>query len=269
MEGYINKLAVEHEIHPDELSAIPSSTDLFHPPVDKTPYNLKQYQKLIGGLIYCVKIRHDVRKEIVYLATRTSNPTKTDYQKARRVLVYLKTTAKLGPTFYTNEGVVLHAYADSSHGVHLSEGRSHSGYYISIGKYSVPICCYSSMQKSCVALSSCEAEYVCLSDCAKKVQHFRALLQELGWKQDEPTILYEDNESAIKLATTAQIPRASRHVNIKYHHVRDLIKQKELIVTWLETNKMTADLLTKPLGSAKFITFRDLLLNTNSSIKKV
>ena len=63
MDGYINKLTIVHEIHPDELSATPSSTYLFHPPVDKTPYNLQLYQKLIGGLIYCAKIRHDVKKK--------------------------------------------------------------------------------------------------------------------------------------------------------------------------------------------------------------
>ncbi len=140
MEGYIMKLAHLHQIDLNEISLTPSNPDLFHAPSNTNPYPLRDYQALIGGLIYVLKTRYDVRKEILHLATRTSGPTVSDYLKARKVLVYLVTTKHLAPTYFTDEGAVLSAHADASFGVH-TDGRSHSGYYISIGRYSAPICC--------------------------------------------------------------------------------------------------------------------------------
>ncbi len=96
MNGTITKLARKPGI----------SADLFKdPPANSTSYPLKKYQQLLGGLVYVVKIHHDVRKQVVYFDGCTSSPTYHDYAKARRVLVYLQTTKYLGPTFYTDEGM--------------------------------------------------------------------------------------------------------------------------------------------------------------------
>ncbi len=265
MEGFITKLAKLHNVTSQDISLTPSDSNLFHPPTDTTPYPLRDYQALIGGLIYTLKIRFDIRKEVLHLATRTSGPTVSDYNKARKVLAYLLTTKHLGPTYYTTEGAVLVGHADAAFGVHLDSGRSHSGYYISIGPYSAPICCYSKSQRSCVTLSSMEAEYVCMTKCGKKIAHYRALLAELGFPQENPTIIYEDNKSAIDLSKAPQIPRKSRHINIRHHYIRELVKLNAINIHFLPTELMTADLLTKPLATSLFVPFRDQLLNVKNS----
>ena len=260
MEGYIKRLAKTHGVLPTEFIDTPSSTDLFYPPHNSKSYPLREYQRIIGGLIYCLKIRHDVRKEVIYLATRTSCPTESDYKKARRVLVYLNSTSTYGPTFYTTEGAVLSAHADASYAVH-TDGRSQSGYYCSIGRYSAPVCCYTGAQNSCVSLSSMSSEYVCLAECGKKIVHLRQLLADVGFEQKEPTVIYEDNQSAIDLAVAPQIPRKSRHILVRHHYIRDLVATKIVTIKHLGTDQMVADLLTKPVSALKYIPFRNALLN--------
>jgi hypothetical protein len=260
MSGYITKLAKTHGVSEHERVSTPSSTDLFKdPPTNSTPYPLKKYQQLLGGLVYTVKIRHDIRKEVVYLASRTTSPTYHDYIKARRVLVYLQTTKYLGPTFYTDEGVLAYGHADAAYGVH-SNYQSQSGFSISIGRFSAPVCSYTGSQK-CISTSSMESEYVCLTECGKRLTFVRALLEDLGFPQDAPSIIFEDNESAIKLAVAPQIPRKSRHIHIRHHYIRELVHLGQIEIRHLRTASMVADLFTKPLAAAVFIPFRDQLLN--------
>jgi hypothetical protein len=260
MEGYISQLCQKFNILPEDKASSPSDKDLFHDTSFMPAVDITLYQKIIGGLIYVLKNRSDVRKEVIYLATKTSDPNMGDLIKCIRVLKYLNTTKKLGPTFYTEEGVVLYGCVDAAYGVH-SDGRSQTGYYISIGRYSAPICCYTSAQNACVSQSSMEAEYVALSELGKKIIHFRNILSELGFPQNNPTIIYEDNKSAIKLATNIQVTRKSRHINIRHHYIRDIIRTKEVIIVHLPSNLMTSDMLTKPLGPTKFKPFCKILLN--------
>ena len=86
MSGYITKLAKTHGVSEHERVYTPSSTDLFKdPPPNSTSYPLKKYQQLLGGLVYTVKISHDIRKEVVYLAGRNAISTYHDYLKKRGV----------------------------------------------------------------------------------------------------------------------------------------------------------------------------------------
>ena len=108
MEGYINRFL--HEIGMDDVpsASTPSTADLFHAPSDTKLTDKKFYEKILGCLIYLLKARHDIRKEVIFLSRRKSNPTESDLIKAVRVLRYLKGTPNLGPTFYTTEGAVLY-----------------------------------------------------------------------------------------------------------------------------------------------------------------
>ena len=101
-----------------------------------------------------------------------------------RVLRYLNTTKKLGPTFYTEERVVLYGCVDAAYGV-LADWRSQTGYFISIGRYSAPICCYTSAQSACVSQSSMEAEYVALSELGKKDYSLQKKLIRVRFSTDK------------------------------------------------------------------------------------
>ena len=95
----------------------------------------------------------------------------------------------------------------------------------------------------------------------KNIIHFRNILSELGFQQTRPTTIFEDNKSAIKLATNIQVTRKSRHINIRHHYIRELIKNNEVHIVHLPSDQMTSDMLTKPLGPIKFKPFCRILLN--------
>jgi hypothetical protein len=265
MQKYITSML--HDIGMDHIppASTPSDESLFHAPTDTTPVTQKFYQRVIGCLIHCLKIRADIRKEVTYLATRTSNPTASDLEKAIRVLRYLKHSPTRGLTFYTAEGVRLYGHVDASYGT-LPDGRSQTGFYCTIGRFSAPFFTKTGAQNSCVATGSMEAEYVALNALAKRILHFRFFLADLGFEQTEPTIVLEDNQSAINLAIAPQITRKSKHIHVRHHHIRDLVAQNIISIKHLPTAEMTADLLTKPLGPTKFNFFCHRLLNSKHNL---
>jgi len=126
MEGYISGLCQKFGLSPTDKASSPSDKDLFQDTSYMPAVDVTLYQKVIGGLIYVLKNRSDVRKEVIFLATKTANPNMGDLIKCIRVLKYLNTTRTLGPTYYTDEGVVLYGCVDAAYGVHAYR-RSQTG----------------------------------------------------------------------------------------------------------------------------------------------
>ena len=258
--GYILRLMATLGLTGLPPAASPSDATFFHESKDTRPVDAAVYRKLIGILMWLLQTRSDIHKEVNFLSRRVASPTMGDMAKLVRVLRYLNTSPDIGPTFYTEDGPVLCAHVDAAYGVH-TDARSHTGYYLSIGRYSAPVFTYSGSQTSCISLGSMMAEYVALGEVAKKILEYRYLLSDLGFPQTGPTVIYEDNKSAINLVNAPAITRKSRHIHIRHHFIRDLVKQGILIIKHLPSAYMTADLLTKPLGPKMFIFLRDILMN--------
>lgn len=244
----------------------PSSSDLFDPPTDLTPVDKTRFLSVNGNLVFLLPIRHDIRKEVVYLCSRNSAPTQSDLTKQIHLLRYLKGCPDLGPTFSTNPaayptGVTITAAADSSHACHAN-GRSHSAYLIQIGSQTAPFVTHSAPEASAIALSPCEAEYLALGRCAQQVLYFRQFAADIGFPQNNPTVILEDNKPAINLTVAPQITRKSRHIALKEHYIRWLYKTKQIIPSFVGTNDMIADGLTKSLAPSKFLWFRKHLFDT-------
>jgi hypothetical protein len=111
-----------------------------------------------------------------------------------------------------------------------------------------------------------EAEYVALTKAAKKCVHLRLLLSELGFAQTEPSVAFEDNRSAINLALAPEITKNSKHIHVRHHYIRDLVRSRAIRIQYLPTSDMTADLLTKPLATKAFLYFRNKLLNSSEKL---
>ena len=106
-----------------------------------------------------------------------------------------------------------------------------------------------------MAKSSCETEYVAIDAAASEAVWLRLLLSELGHPQD-PTLLYVDNLGSIDLAHNPENHNRTKHIDVRYHYIRQLVENREIELRWIETGRMLADTLTKPLGSVKFSEFR-------------
>ena len=259
----------------------PDVEGLFSPSTDPTPLTPKEaaeFRTVNGELIHIHPLRHDAKKVLSFLLTKGKSPDKSDFLKQLHLLRYLKGTLDLGPTFsadpsdYPN-GVEIHTACDSAHNVHPSTGQSHGAYIITVGKVgakTAPFETYSAAEKG-VQLSPMESEYTLLSRTARRLSHWRQMAEDLGHPQPKPSIMLEDNSSAIKLAASPLIPSKSSHISLKIHHIRHQLKTNQIFVQHQGTCDMTPDFLTKHVGPSRFLFSRDKILapskTNNSNIK--
>ena len=114
-----------------------------------------------------------------------------------------------------------------------------------------PVIFKSKLQGS-VSLSTAEAEYVALSLCIQEILWTKSLLMEMKVKIDAPVVVYEDNQSAIAIAKNEGYQSRAKHIDIRYHFVRDQVKAKVIQLEYIETKLQLADFLTKATSTSKF-----------------
>ena len=139
-------------------------------------------------------------------------------------------------------------------GSDCNDCRSTTGYLVQIGGTAVT---WKSQKQSCVALSTAEAEYMALSSTAQEAVWMRELNSDLGNQQSQPTLIFEDNQSAISMAKNPQFHGRSKHINIKYHFIREQVSDDKIRLKYCPTEDMLADLFTKGIGSEKFERLED------------
>jgi hypothetical protein len=255
----------------------PDIEGLFSPSLDPRPLSTaaaSEFRTINGELIHVHPLRHDAKKVLTYLLSKGKAPDNSDYLKQLHLLRYLKGTLTLGPTFSANpddypNGVEIHTASDSAHNVHPLTGQSHGAYIITVGKVganTAPFDTYSAPEKG-VQLSPMESEYVTLSRTARKLTHWRQMAEDLGHPQLQPSIMLEDNSSAIKLTVSPSIPTKSNHIALKVHHVRHLWKSKQITPRHQGTCDITPDVLTKHVGPSRFLFSRHKILAPRSPRK--
>ena len=113
--------------------------------------------------------------------------------------------------------------------------------------------------------SYCEAEIIALSDIVSLTIWVRDLLKAMGMYDGKPATIYEDNKAAINLVSDgASTSERTRHVHIRNNFIGQFIESKDIRVIYCPTNKMIADIFTKPLDKAQFCFLRDYLVGYNT-----
>eukprot|EP00253_Pinus_taeda_P017780 PITA_17780 len=135
-----------------------------------------------------------------------------------------------------------------------SDQKSTSGGISNLGLTTVSW--YSKKQRS-VALSSVEAEYMATSQAACEAIWMRKILVGLFGQRMDPTVIYCDNQSCIKVSENPIFHDKSKHIDIWYHHVRDCVVKRIMLLLYVSTEEQDADILTKALSKCKFDFNRD------------
>ena len=120
-----------------------------------------------------------------------------------------------------------------------------------------------------IAQSTTEAEYIAVSDACKKAIWLRKLLSDLFEGKLDSTIIHCDNQSCIKLSENLVFHDRSKHIEMRYHFIRDLVQRGALKLQYIHTDEQIADILTKPLTASKFMHFCDKIgMVENASLAK-
>ena len=214
-------------------------------PVNSPPLNTKHfdYPALVGKLLYLSNCtRPDITAAVNYLRRFMSCPTELHWEHAKRVLRYIKGTMDYSLTYIGNCPPSPLCFQDASFG-DGPDRRSRNAYVIIMCGAAIAWC---SRLQSTVALSTAvEAEYMSLAAACQEILHVRQLLKSLGIDFKRPFLMFEDNQGCISLATNAMTTTRTKHIDIKYHFVRQCVQREQVKIIWVPTNEMVADILTK------------------------
>ncbi len=118
-----------------------------------------------------------------------------------------------------------------------------------------------SKSQATTALSSTEAEYVAMSICGQEVKFVTMLLDEMVETTKLPSIIREDNTGALFLVNNPQVGQRTKHIDTRYHFVRDMIQRGEVQAVYVRSENNHADLCTKNLNKNLFGKHGDCIIN--------
>ena len=222
------------------------------------------FKSLVGSLRYLTCTRPDILYAVGVVSRYMELPTTTHMKAAKRILRYIKGTINFGLYYSTSNDYKLVGYSDSDWGGDVDDRKSTSGFVFYIGDTAFT---WMSKKQPIVTLSTCEAEYVAATSCVCHAIWLRNLLKELSLPQEEPTKIFVDNKSAIALAKNPVFHDRSKHIDTRYHYIRECVTSKNVQLEYVKTNDQVADIFTKPLKREDFIKMRSLLGVAKSSLR--
>ncbi|GKV21544.1 hypothetical protein SLEP1_g31514 [Rubroshorea leprosula] len=231
----------------------------------ETKVDSSYYRSLIGSLLYLTATRPDLMFVASYLSRFMSAPSKLHLVATKRVLRYIKGTYELGLWFDSNQQGRLQGYADSDWAGSMEDMISTIGYVFSFGSGSFS---WNSKKQDVEAQSTAKAEYLAAGAAANHAIWLRMVLEELGFDQMEPCVLKVDNMSAIAIAQNPMQHGRTKRIKIKYHVIRNYVRDKEIVLQHCDSEIQVADILTKALPKQKFEEFRIMLGVTNIKSKE-
>jgi len=270
-----NKLVESNHVNDDTTKGVNNNN------LSRDPKLLHFYQQLIGSLNYAsICTRPDITYAVHILSLYLQNPGPNHVTAAKTVLRYLKGTNEIGLIFSANENnIMVHsntkacssisihidAYCDSDWAGDLDDRHSTTGYVIKLNQSTIS---WKSKKQNKAALSSCEAEYYAVCAAIQEIIWLKQLLNEIlqhdiNYNNDSIKInLYVDNQSAIQLSRNDVHHDRSKHIQLRYHFVREEIKYNDIQLHYIPTQYQVADILTKGLNKIAFENLRKNLMET-------
>lgn len=199
--------------------------------------------------------RPDIAFSVGRLSRLNNCYTMEHWKYAKRVLRYLKGTLGYKIKF-TKAGGGLEAFADADFAGDKVDRVSCTGFVVTLGGGPVA---WESRKQDCVVLSTTEAEYISLASCAKRVVILSKIIEGVLGKKCAKCLgtdivpIFNDNQAAMKNSVCGDISEKSKHIDVKYHYVKEQVKKGEISVKFKPTNEMVADFLTKSLSRVKFM----------------
>lgn len=267
--AYISRMVESFRMTDATPAPTPADCNIVHSKLncrDSTLTNTQQaqfssipYRSLIGALLYAgLGTRPDISQAVTTLACFCANFGMTQWTAAKRILRYLKGTLQRGITYYREGHVCIRAFSDSDWAGDVDTRRSRTGIVVFIA--SGPVIWQSRAQRT-VALSSCEAEYMALTEAIKEIMWLRQFLGELDIPFNADIPLYIDNKAAIALAKNPVHHARSKHIDIRYKFIREIIETRLVTPVYVPTGENIADLFTKATTTATFRKLVDKLVS--------
>ncbi|GJV47297.1 retrovirus-related pol polyprotein from transposon TNT 1-94, partial [Tanacetum coccineum] len=215
---------IQHGFTKDECISIstPMAIERLDADVQGTPTDQTTYRRMIGGLMYLTASRPDI--------------------------AYATFSYNMGLWYLKDSGFELIVYSDADHAGCKDDYKSTSGGLQFLGE---KLMSWSSKKQDCIVMSTAEAEYVSLSACCAQVIWMRTQLLDYGYKYNRIP-MYCDSESAIAISCNPVQLFKTKHINIRYHFIKEHVKKGTVELYFVGTEYQLADLFTKALPKERF-----------------
>ena len=213
---------------------------------DGDPIDIDDYRSLVGKIMFfTTKICPKTGVAVRALSSHMSNPGPKHWKAMNRLVGYIKHMSMPGIMYLEPECFKTASLCDTDYGNCKETRKSVGCSIITIGGCIVD---WWMAKHHTVSDSSCEAEYKELAKCAKGVKFIQMLLEEMNLV-DYPGAIGEDNQGAIFLAKNQQVSQRTKHIDLKFHFIREFINNRNGIqqghVFKIDTKDNTADIGTK------------------------
>ena len=211
-----------------------------------------------------VMIRSDIANALRACARHSHNPSPRHWKALLQVAAFVNATKEMGLRCVRGSGLRLSVYADADYAAASKDRRSVSSVAVMLGNTAIG---WKSSTQKCTTPATCEAEHVALCDASKKALFTRALLVSLqpelsGMRVD----IFGDNEGSKAIANNPSSASRSKHIDVKLHFIRGLIRPGEVRILHVGAEEQHADVLTKALWRNKFMVQRAALMNFSCNI---
>jgi hypothetical protein len=213
------------------------------------------YRSMIGSLLYLCASRPDIMLSVCMCARFQGNPKEVHLRAIKRIMRYLVYTPKFGLWYPKRSTFDLIGYSDADWAGCKIDRKSTTGTCQFLGRSLVS---WASKKQNSLALSTAEAEYIAAGHCCAQLLWMRQTLRDYGYKLSKVPLLC-DNESAIRMADNPVEHSHTKHINVRYHFLRDHQQKGDIEITYVNTQNQLADIFTKPLDEKTFSKFRNEL----------
>ncbi|KAG8045869.1 hypothetical protein GUJ93_ZPchr0008g13357 [Zizania palustris] len=213
--------------------------------------NVTMFRSIIGSLRYLINTRPDIAFAVSYVSRFMEEPHEDHLAAVKHILRYVAGTCKWGLWYgrKKKDEAELFGFSDSDLAGDVDNRKSTTGMIFFLADS--PITWESSKQKV-VALSSCEAEYIAAAAASCQAVWLARVLSEIQGSISGKPLLRVDNKSAISLIKNPVHHGRSKHIDTKYHHIRECAEQGLIAVEFIRSEDQLGDILTKPLSRIKF-----------------
>ncbi|KAI3520492.1 hypothetical protein L1887_09941 [Cichorium endivia] len=226
--------------------------------------NPTKYRRIIGSLRYLINTRPDLSYSVGVVSKFMQSPKESHYAAVKQILRYLKGTTGYGLKYRKGGNGKICGYSDSSHGLDIEDRRGTTGM---VFYYSENLVTWASQKQQTVALSSCEAEFMAATAATCQALWLRNMVSFLTGEQAQRVQLLVDNQSAIALMKNPVFHGRSKHIDTKFHFIRECVERDQIYVEHVRGELQKADILTKALPRIKFTEMRKLIGTEDVNIR--
>jgi hypothetical protein len=207
------------------------------------------FKRWVGSIMHLTMKRPDIMYGVSLISRFMETPKESHWKEGKRILRYVNGTIDFGIKYSTSEVFRLIGYTNNDCGGNIDDTKSTSRYAFHFG---IGMVSWASRKQPIVTLSSVEAEYVVATSAACQTVWMRRMLKDLLQEQQEPTRVFCDNDSTIMLSKNHVFHKKTKHIDTRYHFIRQMVNNKEICLEFCRSKEHVADIFIKALARDAF-----------------